>query len=68
MFCVYEVYTWDDVSYRKPGEYETEAEAKEAAAQAKEDRRKIFKPSEKIPVDPVNFIILTDLQYYLLMK
>lgn len=68
MFGVYEVYTWDDVSYTKVAEYEKEADAIKEKDRLKEERAKVFKPSSSIPTDPMTYTVMSDLQYYLLMK
>lgn len=67
MYGLYELYTWDDVSYRQIGRYETEEEAEQAKIKAKEERKKVFIPCDRIPTDPVSYKVLSDMQYDLLM-
>lgn len=68
MFGVYELCTWDDVSYTKMAEYENQDDAEKEKQRLIEERKKVFKPSDKIPVDTISYKVMSDLQYHLLMK
>lgn len=68
MFGVYEVYTWDDVSYRKVSEFAQEELALKERDRLISERAKVFKPSAFVPTDPMCYTVLSDLQFYLLMK
>lgn len=68
MFGVYEVYTWDDVSYRKVAEYDKEIDAIKEKDRLEKERAKVFKPTNSIPVDPMCYTVMSDLQYHLLMN
>ena len=68
MFGVYEVFTWDDVSYRKVSEFTQEELALKEKDRLISERAKFFKPSAFVPTDPMHYTVLSDLQYYLLMK
>lgn len=67
MYGVYELYTWDDVSYTLKGKFETQEQAEKEKQRLADERAKEFKPSKSVPVDPISFKIMTDLQYHLLM-
>lgn len=68
MFGVYEIYTWEEVVYTKVAEYEEESDAIKEKDRLKEERAKVFKPSSSIPTDPITYKVMSDFQYYLLMK
>lgn len=68
MFGVYEIYTWDDVSYKKLAEYDKESDAILEKDRLKNERAKVFKPTKSIPVDPMSYTVMSDLQYHLLMN
>lgn len=67
MYGLYEVYTWDEVDYTLISKHETQEEAEKEKARLEEERKKVFKPTERIPVDCICYTIMTDLQYYNLM-
>lgn len=63
MFNVYEVYTWDDVDYKKLSSHEKEEDAIIECERLKEERRK-----HNYNPDPVTYCVMSDIQYHLLMK
>lgn len=67
-YGVYEVYTWDDVTYELIEKYETRAEAEARAAEEKRKKREKFKPSESMPVSPFSYTVLSDTEYKNLMN
>lgn len=68
MYGVYEVYTWDDVSYEKVAEYDNEKAAIKEKDRLIKKRAKVFKPTESIPYDAITYTVMSDLQYRLLMR
>lgn len=68
MFGVYQVYTWDDVTYRKVAEFDKESDALKVRDRLAQERAKVFKPSIYVQHDPVSYTVMSDLKYYLLMK
>lgn len=62
-YGVYEVYTWDDVTYELIEKYETRAEAEARATAEKQKNREKFKPSESMPVSPFSYTVLSDTEY-----
>jgi hypothetical protein len=66
-YGVYEVYTWDDVSYRLIEKYATKAEAEARATAEKQKNREAFKPSEEMPTSPYSYAVLSDTEYCNLM-
>lgn len=67
-YGVYEVYTWDDVTYELIEKYETRSEAEARAAEEKQKKREKFKPSESMPVSPFSYTVLSDTEYENLMN
>lgn len=67
-YGVYEVYTWDDVTYELIEKYETRAEADARATEEKRKKREKFKPSESMPVSPFSYTVLSDTEYENLMN
>lgn len=65
---VYEVYTWDDVNYTKKATFSSEQEAITEMEKLKEERARQFKPTPAMPHDPICYTVMSDLQYYLLMR
>lgn len=63
MFNVYEVCTWDDVTYTEVSSYDKEIDAKKEC-----DRLNVERRSKKYNPDPICYCVMSDLQYYLLMK
>lgn len=62
MYNVYEVYTWDDVDYRKVASFEEEPDALiHCDLLNKEHRENAKEP------DPICYRVLSDAQYYSLM-
>lgn len=66
-YGVYEVYTWDDVSYRLIEKYATKAEAEARATEEKQKNREAFKPSEEMPTSPYSYAVLSNTEYCNLM-
>ena len=62
MFGVYEVLTWDDVSYRKLSEFRSKYDAEVECERLKEERR-----SQHFNPDPITYTVMDDVQYYNLM-
>lgn len=62
MYNVYEVYTWDDVDYRKVASFEKESDAITHCDLLNKEHRK----NAKEP-DPICYCVLSDVQYYSLM-
>lgn len=63
MFNVYEVYTWDDVSYTKLSSHERKEDAEKECQKLNQERKaKGFDP------DPVTYCVMSDLQYSLRMR
>lgn len=63
MFNVYEVYTWDDVTYTKISSHKKEIDAKKESDRLNAERR-----SKNYNPDPICYCVMSDLQYYLMMK
>lgn len=63
MYNVYEVYTWDDVSYTEVASFEKESDAKMHCEMLNQEHRK----NAKDP-DPICYTVMSDLQYHLLFK
>lgn len=55
MYNVYEVYTWDDVSYTSDAKMHCDMLNQEHRKKAKEP-------------DPICYTVMSDIQYYLLFK
>lgn len=66
-YGVYEVYTWDDVSYRLIEKYATKAEAEARAKEEKQKNREAFEPSEEMPTSPYCYAVLSNTEYSNLM-
>ena len=62
MFNVYEVYTWDDVTYTKLSSFEKKEDAEKEAERLNAERR-----SHNYEPDPICYCVKSDLQYDLLM-
>ena len=63
MFNVYEVYTWDDVSYTKLASFEKKEDAEKEAARLNAERR-----SHNYEPELICYCVKSDLQYDLLME
>lgn len=63
MYNVYEVYTWDDVSYTEVASFEKESDAKMHCDMLNQEHRKKAKDP-----DPICYTVMSDIQYYLLFK
>lgn len=63
MFNVYEVYTWDDVSYTKISSHEKEKDANDECERLNTERR-----SHHYNPDPICYCVMSDLQYHLMVK
>ena len=63
MYNVYEVYTWDDVSYTEVASFEKELDAKMHCEMLNQEHRK----NAKDP-DPICYTVMSDLQYHLLFN
>ena len=63
MYNVYEVYTWDDVSYTEVASFEKESDAKMHCEMLYQEHRN----NAKEP-DPICYTVMSDLQYHLLFK
>lgn len=61
-YGVYEVYTWDDVTYTKIASYEREQDAIDECNRLNEERRK-----QNYDPDPICYCVKSDIQYYNLM-
>ena len=57
MFNVYEVYTWDDVSYTKLSSHKNKDEAEKVCERLKKENT----------LKAVTYCVMTDIQYYILM-
>ena len=57
MFNVYEVYTWDDVTYTKLSSYKNKDEAEKECERLKKENT----------LKAVTYCVMTDIQYYNLM-
>ena len=58
MFNVYEVYTWDDVTYTKLSSFEKKEDAEKEAERLNAERR-----SHNYNPDPICYCVKSDLQY-----
>ena len=63
MYNVYEVYTWDDVSYTKLSSYEKKEDAEKQCEKLKAERH-----SHKYNPEPITYCVMSDIQYHLLMN
>ena len=62
-YGVYEVYTWDDVTYTLISTHDTEEDAKRERVRLSEERRmKNYDP------DPISYTVMSDIQYSLRMR
>lgn len=61
MFNVYEVYTWDDVSYTKVSSFIKKEDAEKEAERLKAERRSLY---GHLGHDPVSYCVMSDSQYY----
>lgn len=62
-FNVYQVYTWDDVDYRKLSSHEKKEDAEKECEELKAERR-----SHNYNPDPITYCVMSDLQYDLMMN
>lgn len=63
MYNVYEVYTWDDVTYTKVSSHEKEEDAEKECEWLKQERRNL-----NLEIDPITYCVMSDIKYHLLMK
>ena len=63
-YGVYEVYTWDDVSYKLLERYETKQEAEARAEDLNKKNREEFVPTENMSVSPICYRALSNGEYY----
>ena len=63
MYRVYEVYTWDDVTYTEVSAYDNQADAEKEC-----EKLKVERISHNYKPDPVTYTVMSDLQYSLLMN
>jgi hypothetical protein len=66
-YGVYQVYTWDDVSYELIERYETKEQAEQMAAKLNKENQASFKPSETMSISPISYAVYSDVEYYNLM-
>lgn len=64
MYNVYEVYTWDDVTYTKVSSHENKEDAEKECERLRQERRKL---NLEI-LDAITYCVMSDIQYHLLMK
>lgn len=66
-YGVFEIYTWDDVSYTLIDRYETREEAEARAKELEKESDSKFVPTESMSFNPVCYSVYSNLEYYNLM-
>jgi hypothetical protein len=66
-YGVFEMYTWDDVSYTLIDRYETREEAEARAKELEKESDSKFVPTESMSFNPVCYSVYSNLEYYNLM-